>query len=234
MFNHPNLPPFISRLLIQHLVTSNPSPSYIQRIATIFKDDGKGVRGNMAAVVRGILLDPEARLGDSSPSANDGFLQEPLLFQTFAMNILQNYGSDNQIDNCTGPIGEVLWMAPTVFGFVSPSYLIPGTTINSPEFALFTNLTLIQRSSLLWGMVSAQQPGYTNSYAQNSWLFSNFTTIPTMIDALNHMAYHGTMSQEQQTTISNYASQLDPANTALQLQTVVFLALNADSYNVSH
>lgn len=112
--------------------------------------------------------------------------------------------------------------------------MVPGTDINIPEFEMFTDLSLIERSSLLWGMISAQQPGYTNSYAQHSWLFNTFLTVPSMIEAVNHIAYHGTMSQEQQAAISSYVSQLTPADLALQLQTVVFLGLNADSYNVSH
>ncbi len=68
IFQHPNLPPFVARILIQHLVKSNPSSAYIRRVADVFKNDGKGVRGDMAAVVSAILLDPEARSGDTKPS----------------------------------------------------------------------------------------------------------------------------------------------------------------------
>ncbi len=83
IFAHPNVPPFISRILIQRLVKSDPSPDYVKRISAVFKDNGKGIRGDLSAVVRAILLDPEARSGDSSPSPSDGFLQEPYLFETF-------------------------------------------------------------------------------------------------------------------------------------------------------
>ncbi len=61
LFNHPNLPPFVSKQLIQHLVTSNPSPAYVQRVAAVFQDDGQGVRGDMQAVITAILMDEEAR-----------------------------------------------------------------------------------------------------------------------------------------------------------------------------
>ena len=233
IFNHPNLPPFIAHLLIQHLVTSNPSPAYIQRIAHVFENDGTEVRGNMAAIVRAILLDPEARQGDTNPSPNDGFLQEPLLFQLFAMNILQNYGSDDEINDFVGPLGEVIWTAPSVFGYVSPSYMVPGTTVNSPEFGLFTNLSLVTRTNMLWGMVSAQSGGYTTNYTQSSWLFTTFPTVPAIVSALNHMAYHGLMSAQQQQAIITAAAQISPSNLNLQLQVAVFLALNADSYNVA-
>jgi uncharacterized protein (DUF1800 family) len=233
IFNHPNLPPFLSRLLIQQLVTSNPSPAYIQRISAVFEDDGKGTRGNMAAVIRAILLDPEARAGDSTPSPNDGVLQSPLRFETFVMSALQDQGSDDQVLYLAGKLGENWWYSPTVFYFFSPTYMVPGTNIHSPEFMLFSNLTAIQRSQLLWGIISSTQSGFTNNYKPGSWLFTNFTTVPEMVDALNHLLYHGQMSQAEQTAILNYCAGLDPYDVNLQLESAVFLAMNSDSYNVS-
>jgi uncharacterized protein (DUF1800 family) len=233
IFHHPNLPPFISHLLIQRLVTSNPSPAYIQRMSAVFEDDGTGVRGNMDALIRAILLDPEARRGDTETSANDGFLQEPLLFQIFAMSTLQSGGTDDQGNYLARTLGETWWTSPTVFGYYSPSYNIPGTSINSPEFMLWNNVFLVQRSEALWGIVTGTLPGFTQ-YSGSSWLFNNFTTVPEMIDALNHLLYHGQMSQQQQDAITAYCSQLNPFDTALQLQSAIFLALNSDSYNVSH
>jgi uncharacterized protein (DUF1800 family) len=233
IFHHPNLPPFISHILIQRLVTSNPSPAYIQRMSAVFEDDGTGVRGNMDALIRAILLDPEARQGDTKPSASDGFLQEPLLFQIFAMSTLQSYGTDDQGNYLSMLLGEPWWNSPTVFGYYSPSYNIPGTSIISPEFMLWNNVSVVQRSEALWGIVTGTLPGFTQ-YSGSSWLFKNFTTVPEMIDALNHLLCHGQMSQQQQDAITAYCSQLNPFDTALQLQSAIFLALNADSYNVSH
>ena len=81
LFNHPNLPPFVSKQLIQHLVTSNPSPAYVQRVSSVFIDNGAGVRGDMKAVITAILTDDEARNLNSAvvTSPNYGKLQEPLL-----------------------------------------------------------------------------------------------------------------------------------------------------------
>src|SRR6185437_12372998 len=134
IFNHPNVPPYISHLLIQRLVTSNPSPEYIRRIAAVFENNGYGVRGDLAAVVRAILLDPEARRGDTTPGPNDGFLREPFLFQLETMATLDDLTTDDQPDYVAKTMGENIWEAPTVFGFFSPTYRIPGTTITSPEF----------------------------------------------------------------------------------------------------
>jgi uncharacterized protein (DUF1800 family) len=82
VFNHPNAGPFIGKQLIQHLVKSNPSPAYIGRVAAAFNNNGQGVRGDMAAVITAVLLDPEARANDAggSDQSTDGHLQEPGLF----------------------------------------------------------------------------------------------------------------------------------------------------------
>jgi uncharacterized protein (DUF1800 family) len=80
LFNHPNTGPFVARRLIQRLVTSNPSPRYIQRVAAAFADNGSGVRGDMKAVIRAILLDPEALNGPRDNPVSFGKVREPLLF----------------------------------------------------------------------------------------------------------------------------------------------------------
>ena len=78
LFNHPNVGPFIGRQLIQRLVTSNPSPAYIERVARVFNDNGAGIRGDLRAVVRSILLDPEAT-SPADPLTVSGALREPLV-----------------------------------------------------------------------------------------------------------------------------------------------------------
>lgn len=234
IFNHPNLPPFVSRILIQHLVKSNPSPAYIQRIGNVFKDNGRGVRGDMAAVVSAILLDPEARVGDSRPSPDDGFLQDPVLFQAFAINALQQDYPDNQPTFTPGQIGQPFWYAPSVNGFYSPAALIPGTSILSPEFSLWNNLSLVHRSQLLYGIISGSVNGFGNDYINRSWLFQNFKNVPDLVDALDHLLYHGTMPPATKSSIVDYCASLDPANPRQQFLSAIFLALNSDSFNVTH
>jgi uncharacterized protein (DUF1800 family) len=234
IFNHPNVPPFISHLLIQRLVKSNPSPAYIQRISSVFEDNGAGVRGDLDAVVRAILLDPEARIGDTNPASSDGFLQEPFLWQVAAMAIVGDKYFDDNPDYVGRSLGQNLWYASTVFGFFSPSYIIPGTTISSPEFQLQNNISVMQKSGYIWQLISSEAPGGSDDYNDTSWLLQNFTTVPAMVDALNHLVYHGQMPKEEQAEIVNYCAQLNPFQTQYQLQIAMFLALNADSYNVAH
>ncbi len=231
IFQHPNVPPYVSRILIQRLVKSNPSPAYISRISAVFKDDGTGVRGNLAAVVKTILLDPEARAGDTVASASDGFLQEPLLFETFGMNLLGLVQTDGEPTYVPGQLGENFDYAPTVFSFYAPTDTIPGTTIVSPEFGLLNNLSLIQRSQMWWLMIEGG--GAQGFNRQPNYLYSTFTNVPDMVDALNHMLYHGQMPAAEKAAIINYCATMDPNNLTAQLDIAVFLAGNGDSYNVS-
>ena len=91
LFNHPNTGPFVSRQLIQRLVTSNPSPGYVQRVAGVFANNGAGVRGDMAAVVTAILMDPEARTASVAEDPAYGKLREPVIRVTHMLRAL--YGT---------------------------------------------------------------------------------------------------------------------------------------------
>jgi hypothetical protein len=156
IFNHPNVGPFIGKQLIQRLVTSNPSPQYVQRITSVFNDDGSPahVRGNLGAVVQAILLDHEARYGQWEQPESFGKLREPLLRLTHfwrAMGAQHHCGNDYQVgprtyhyanqpyryagyvtawgtsDSIYGNgVGQAPLNAATVFNFFKPSYLPPG------------------------------------------------------------------------------------------------------------
>lgn len=125
---HPNVGPFIGRQLIQRLVTSNPSPAYVQAVAAAFADNGAGVRGDMKAVVRAVLLHPEARAG----AANAGKVREPVL-RLAALLRAFGYRSDSgdyRIGNTDNPgtsLGQTPLRAPSVFNFYRPGYVPPGT-----------------------------------------------------------------------------------------------------------
>ena len=146
IFNHHNVGPFIGKQLIEHLVTSNPSPEYVGRVAAVFNDNGNGVRGDLQAVIKAVLLDPDARAGDEGPSLsppdNSGHLREPV----FAVaSILRGLGATvNDTNNLTGQatnLGQTLFAPATVFNYFAPGYTIPteftpGSTLLGPEFQL--------------------------------------------------------------------------------------------------
>ncbi len=230
VFQHPNVPPFVSRRLIQRFVKSQPSASYIARISAVFKDDGNGVRGDLSAVLKAILLDPEARSGDSTPADDDGYVQDPLFAELFAMELMDMSSTDGSAEYYPSALGEPIWYPTTVFAYYSPDYVIPGTALNSPESQLITTALMVQRSEFLWGMINGPQTGFHPWVS--SWLSTTFPTVPTLIDALNHIAYHGTMSIFQQDAIASYCGSLsDPQS---QLRCTLLLAVNGDAYTVVH
>jgi uncharacterized protein (DUF1800 family) len=142
IFRHPNVAPFIAKQLIQRLVTSNPSPQYVERVARVFENDGAGRRGELDAVVTAILLDPEAR--NALANANAGKLGEPVLRLT---RIWRAYGAASSsgklnVQNIPGFIGQGPLQAPSVFNFFSPFYAPPGEILDqglvAPEMQLAT------------------------------------------------------------------------------------------------
>jgi hypothetical protein len=142
IFKHPNLGPFIAARLIQRLVTSNPSPGYVSRVASAFNDNGVGVRGDLEAVVRAILLDPEAR-----PALHmeiDGKMKEPLLRLTQLWRAYDAGSQSGQFPLAPAYIvfGQGPLQSPSVFNFFSPTYAPAGEIRNSglvaPELQIST------------------------------------------------------------------------------------------------
>lgn len=228
LMNHPNTAPFVSKLLIQRFVTSQPSPSYVARISAVFRDNGQGVQGDMKSLITAILLDPEARSGDAQPSATTGILQDPITAQMFLLSALQISSEDDQPVYVPKELGEGVFDPPTIFGYFSPSFIIPGTTLNSPEYELYNNFAAVQRMQSLYGVTTLTAPGYNNGYS--GWLYDHFTTPASMLEAADHLLLSGQMPPAEQTYILNYAATVsDPHQ---QLESIVFLALSSDNYTV--
>ena len=153
IFNHPNVGPFISRQLIQRLVTSNPSPGYVARVAAVFADNGEGVRGDLMAVARAILLDPEARKGHLQDPRHFGKLREPIIRQAHLWRALGGRPKQGEYVQDAYPEyfhGQAPLRAPSVFNFFRPDYSPPGEVseagLVAPEFQI-TNETYITRSA---------------------------------------------------------------------------------------
>ncbi|MQA21706.1 DUF1800 domain-containing protein [Rugamonas rivuli] len=151
IYAHANVAPFISRQLIQKLVTSNPSPAYVARIAAVFNNDGRGVKGNLAAVVKALLLDPEAR-ADTYIGPNYGKLREPMLrFIGWARAYSAASASDawaiGNTSDASSRLGQSPLRSPSVFNFYRPGYVPPNSAVSkaglvAPEFQL-TNETSV-------------------------------------------------------------------------------------------
>lgn len=148
----PTVAPFVSRQLIQHLVTSNPSPAYIQRVATVFEDDGAGARGDMQAVITAILTDPEARVGDeysAAPNPSFGHLREPVLFMANLLRGLNaTLGASSSIYNETNLMGQDLFYEPSVFSYFSPLYRLSNGQL-APEFQIYSTQAAAERADVI-------------------------------------------------------------------------------------
>ncbi|MBC7416321.1 MAG: DUF1800 domain-containing protein [Herminiimonas sp.] len=153
IFGHPNVAPFISKQLIQKLVTSNPTPAYVARVATVFRNDGTGVAGNLAAVVKALLFDSEARQPGTAALTSYGKLREPILrFSAWARAFNARSASDAwNIGNTSDPatrLGQSPGRSPTVFNFFRPGYVPPNSAIAkaslvAPEFQLTNESSVV-------------------------------------------------------------------------------------------
>ncbi|WP_284616742.1 DUF1800 domain-containing protein [Aquabacterium humicola] len=147
LVDHANTPPFVSLRLIQHLVASQPTPAYVSRVAAVFRDNGHGQRGDLAAVVKAVLLDPEARRGDGGTDLRgSGKLREPLLFHTA---LLRGVGCRTvpRLAATGQPMvpGQHPYVAPSVFGFYAPTDTAPGSNLLAPEQRLLIGEEFVGR-----------------------------------------------------------------------------------------
>ncbi len=168
VFNHPNVAPFISKQLIQKLVTSNPSPAHVQRVAEKFNNDGSGRRGNLEAVVRAVLLDAEARATPSaSAAATAGKLKEPLLRLTQLWRAYDARSGGEKLGaarnfsgGASGTFGQAQGSSPSVFNFFSPFYAPPGEIADAglvaPEMQLATEYLNTQTTNFFWTQVTTR------------------------------------------------------------------------------
>lgn len=168
IFAHDNVPPFVSKQLIQRFVTSNPSPAYVERVARVFADNGRGARGDLGAVIKAILLDTEAR--QTPTSENAGKLKEPLLRLT---GLWRAYGAAAAngryvVSGLGFVLGQAPLQSPSVFNFFRPDYAPPGEIsqagLVAPEMQITNDLTSALTTNIMtiavfvWNRFDANLP----------------------------------------------------------------------------
>lgn len=199
IFQHPNIGPFIAKQLIQRLVTSNPSPAYVQRVAWAFADNGAvpSVRGDMVAVLRAVLADPEARPDKVEPAAGavnvltDGKLREPVLRLLQWLRLSRATSTDGQwnVPDLSGSdmIGQAPLRAPSVFNFFRPGYVPPNSEVArlglvAPEFQVTNESTVIGYANFLRMVLPFGGGGILPNY--EDWL-AHADDVPTLVDQLD-------------------------------------------------
>jgi uncharacterized protein (DUF1800 family) len=185
LFNHPNTGPFIARLLIQRLVTSNPSPAYIGRVAAKFANNGLNIRGDMAAVVKQILLDPEARDFAKTKEPTFGKMREPYLTMlNFAktFNAQPPSGDYHEANQFYDFYLQEPFLSPSVFNFYSPNFRPPGLMTQlakfAPEFQILTAVTALEASNFLYNAQKYSISRWGTYHPANEMKFNYTTEIP--------------------------------------------------------
>jgi len=248
IFAQPSLSPFVCKLLIQQLVSSNPSSAYVQRVATVFDSGsftvsgttfGSGQRGDLQATIAAILLDSEARRGDDPTTANgtDGKLREPILY---IAAILRAFGATSDglgPVNFASSMSENPMESPSVFNFYPPDYGISGTNLVGPEFALQTTATALVRAnfvnSFVFGSIGS---GTTVSFTPYANLAANPDASGQLMDSLNALLLHGSMSSSDRASVLAAVNAVGAgSNQNLQrAQDAIYLILSSSQYQVQH
>ena len=224
LFNHPNTGPFVVKQLIQRLVTSNPSPGYVYRVAQVFANDGTGTRGNLGAVVKAILLDYEARSSVVVANSGYGKLREPLLRMTElyrAFNAAAQTGR-YAIFNPETNLAQAALRSPTVFNFFLPTYVSPGTLADAglvaPEFQITTASTSISVPNNIYNAIyTSATPATTAIVLDLSALTASGTDPAPMIKLLSELFCGGAMSAALQSQITTSVATLPKTTASLDI-----------------
>ncbi len=223
IFAHANVAPFFSRQLIQRLVTSNPSPAYVARVARVFNDDGSGTKGNLRAVIRVLLLDEEARSAAAAAIPSFGKLREPMLrFAAWA----RAYGVTSPsgawaVGSTADPatrLAQSPLRSPTVFNFFRPGYVPPNTGIGSaalvaPEFQITNESSVIGVINFMQRAVAGSVGDLTPDYGS---LISIADDATALINEINLVLAADQLSPATTTSLATAVATLPGGTDALR------------------
>ncbi len=262
IFNHPNVGPFIGKQLIQRLVTSNPSSDYVARVASVFNDNGSGERGDMAAVIRAILLDTEARHGHTEQSDTFGKLKEPLLKLTALWRAFRIRGVPAEDeDGFVSPsrvryfgsfreTGQRPYGAPSVFNFFRPDFSQTGPITSggyvSPEFQNLTEnyITATTNRLFLSAYISDldNPPDNFDALWDTGPIQLNFSEekaiaadATALVDRLNLLLLGGQMSAAMENTLVAHLENIPPDSAeliAVRVYEAVYLTASSPAFAV--
>ncbi len=245
LFNHANTGPFFARQMIQRLVTSNPSPAYVGRVAAVFANNGAGTRGDLKAVWTAILTDTEARRAPGPSDTLSGKLREPVVrFVQWAQTVgTTSTNGDYQIYDLSGSdtsLGQSALRSPSVFNFFRPGYVPPNTAIASagkqaPEFQLVNETTAAGYINFMQGMT---RNGYIDVRPTYAALLPIAHDVPAVLAWLNLRLTANQLSAETLTLVQAVMTAFNLTATSADnakldmLATACFLILCSPEYLV--
>jgi uncharacterized protein (DUF1800 family) len=244
IYFHQNVGPFICKQLIQRLITSNPSPAYVGRCVAKFNNDGSGgavIRGNMQAVWRTIVMDPEARSPGLVRDTQFGKAREPVIRFNTMIRALNGKATSTRFrftdtSSADSALGESPYRAGSVFNFYAPDYVPQGDFTlrhqTAPELQILTTTSAVGGNNYLNGLIFSGIAGVGGAAGDRVNLdytaLLPFATRPAvLIDKINYLLLNGRMSVELRTTLVSAIEALPVATQANQLDRVryaVYLA----------
>jgi len=245
IYNHPNVAPFVSKHLIQAMVTSDPTPAYVGRVSAVFNAN-RTSPDQMREVIKAILLDPEAR-GDVKTDPHFGKLREPVQLATNLMRLFNATGatgfaaSDGQLNPDVSGLGQNAFNAPSVFNYYPPDYIIPGTSLTGPEFSLFNTGTSIARANFANTFVMGSGRTSAPPDRPNGTVISLADVIPyssldstgnRMLDYLNTKMMHGTMSTQMRNLLLPAVTAVAATDPTTRAKVAVYLIYTSSQYQV--
>jgi uncharacterized protein (DUF1800 family) len=246
LFNHPNVGPFFGSLLIKRLVTSNPSPAYVSRVSAAFSDNGAGVRGDMKAVLKAVLLDPEARDPAKVADRNWGKLREPLVRYANFMRAFDVKSSSNKyrlwnLEDPVSSIGQNPLRAPSVFNWYRADYAPPGEVLSrgmvAPEFAITHETTTTGYTNFIVDVAARQTASYRDNVAKNwgpitDYLATDYAAeLPlasnpaALVERLNLLLAAGRMSAATKQTVLDAINSIPLSATSANARVATAVAL---------
>jgi len=225
IFAHPNVGPFIATFMIQRLVTSNPTPAYVERCASVFNDDGSGVRGNMGALVRSILLDPEARSGHVTVAENFGKAKEPLIRLTQMWRAFDAQPGTSGIytmrrhtvDSAVDVFDQAPLQSPSVFNFFTPSNPLGGrrNRLVAPEMQILTEVAVATTDNMFFSQIYFHNNFYeapaSQTLIQIDYEMTLASNIDALLDHLNELLLAGSMPAMFRDALAARLATHDPA-----------------------
>jgi len=234
ILGHQNVGPFICQRLIEQLVTSNPSPAYMTHCSAAFADNGSGTRGDLKAVVKTILLDPEARRGDDPTQLGqtDGKMREPILYMNGVLRGLNAVTDGDSLNWFSYNMRQDLYNPASVFNYYPPNYRLESNNLLAPELRIYTTPTALWRANFVNSIVYWNWPG-TTTFDLTPW--ANLAKDNNqLLDALNVTFMHGAMPQQMRDAITTALNALDPADFNGRARAGIYLVTTSQLYSVQH
>jgi uncharacterized protein (DUF1800 family) len=226
----PTMAPFICQQLIQHLVTSNPSAAYVQRVSQVFENDGTGVVGNLQAVITAILTDREARAGDAAQNAitaNFGHLREPiLLMANLTRGLNATVAATNGITTNTTNMGQELFYAPSVFSYFSPQSRTEHG-LYGPEFQIYSTQTAANRADTINTLLYGTMAGVKVNLAPFVAVAGNTTNL---LNYISQVFLHSSMSSALQIAATDAVNAVSGATA--KAEAALYIVLTSSEYQV--